>query len=237
MKKILPDIPIQGKGLLATEGVVSIPLKRLKYQVLSIKSHFYEFVSLKDNQVYLAHEIKPGEKYEVIITTGGGLYRYPLNNIIEVKGCFLNTPLLKFISQSDIISDICGEKLNEHFICNVFDKFLGEYLSRSGLIFLAPQKNSESINYTLYLEKGTLKDDIHIPTLLETLDSELMHNFHYNHCRKMRQLGLPKLKILSSKGISQYLERGGKKKISSTTKTNYLETVILNPDDFEGIIY
>jgi len=237
MKNLLPGIPIQSKGLMATEGVVSIPLKRLKYPILSIKSHFYEFLNLADNQIYLAHELKQGEKYEIIITTGGGLYRYPLNNIVEVMGYYLSTPLIKFISQIDIISDICGEKLNEYFIREIIDNYLEKYLTGRGLIFLAPQQNNESTYYTIYIEKGIVKSNVHIPSLLKGLDKELMHNFHYNHCRNMHQLDSPKLKILTRKGISQFLSQRKEGRISSTSKSNYLVTSIIDPDCFDGIIY
>lgn len=237
IKNLLPGIQIQGKGLLATEGVVSIPLKKLKYPLLSIKSHFYEFLNLADKKVYLAHELKQNEKYEVILTAGGGFYRYQLNDIVEVKGYYKNTPLIKFISKSDIISDICGEKLNENFIGDIFKIISKKFLTKKGFMFLAPQKNKDSFNYTLYLEKGIIKSNIGIQTLLKALDTELMNNFHYNHCRKMNQLSFPKLKILTGTGVSKYLGLKSGCKISSTEKINYLETSLLNPDDFEGLIY
>src|SRR5262249_44043144 len=37
-------VEIQGKGLLATEGVVSVPLFEAPAPVLAIRSHFYEFI-------------------------------------------------------------------------------------------------------------------------------------------------------------------------------------------------
>lgn len=51
-----------------------------------------------------AHELRTGESYTVIVTTGGGLWRYRLGDLVEVDGFF-----------GASVSDLCGEKLAETF--------------------------------------------------------------------------------------------------------------------------
>ncbi|MHB9308572.1 hypothetical protein ACW0S9_01540, partial [Fusobacterium polymorphum] len=74
IKEIFPNIVIQEKGLLATEGFISFPDTEENLSKLSIYSHFFEFLSLDNNRIYNASEIEINKRYELIITTSGGLY-------------------------------------------------------------------------------------------------------------------------------------------------------------------
>ncbi len=51
-----------------------------------------------------AHELRTGESYTVIVTTGGGLWRHRLGDLVEVDGFF-----------GASVSDLCGDKLAETF--------------------------------------------------------------------------------------------------------------------------
>src|SRR5262249_11520043 len=64
-----PGIAVQGKGLLATEGVVSIPLVEYGGCVPAYTSHFLEFLEDAGTVPKLVHELEAGREYSVIITT------------------------------------------------------------------------------------------------------------------------------------------------------------------------
>ena len=64
IEEIFPNIIIQEKGLLATEGFISFPDTEKNLSKLSIYSHFFEFLSLDDNKIYNASEIEIDKKYE-----------------------------------------------------------------------------------------------------------------------------------------------------------------------------
>ncbi len=121
----LPGVHIQPKGLLATEAVVTLPFRGLT--PLAVRSHFFEF--LRDGRPYLAHQLVPGEVYSVVVTTGGGLYRYRLEDKVRVNGFVEKTPSLAFLGKEDHVSDLCGEKLNETFVASA----LGETCARLGV--------------------------------------------------------------------------------------------------------
>ncbi len=113
-----PNVIIQPKGLLATEAFVSFPLTGYEGGALAITSHYFEFLT-EHRDILLAHQIEKGKTYSVIVTTGGGLYRYQLNDIVEVTDFYNQIPCIKFISKADNVSDYFGEKLNEQFVANV----------------------------------------------------------------------------------------------------------------------
>lgn len=189
LKKIFPELTIQPKGLLATEGFISFPLSKAKGAVLSLRSHFFEFEAITNSKIYLADELEKGKHYSVIITTSGGLYRYRLKDIIQVTGFMGCIPVIKFIGKQDNVSDLFGEKLNELFVKTVLNS-LGV---NKGFIMLAP----ESDRYVLY------QDSERVP---EGIDNALRENFHYDYCRKLGQL--KELKIFHLKGNpkQEYLE-------------------------------
>ena len=83
IKEICPGLIIQGKGLFATEAVVSIPVQGELH--LSYQSHFYEFL-LPDESIKRAHELKMGERVRPLVTASNGLVRYDLGDEMLVTG-------------------------------------------------------------------------------------------------------------------------------------------------------
>ena len=54
-----------------------------------------------------------GRRYFVFVTTGSGLYRYDMNDIVEVVGLHERTPLIRFIQKGKGVVSFTGEKLYE----------------------------------------------------------------------------------------------------------------------------
>src|SRR5262249_29613534 len=92
----LGGVPVQPKELLATEGVVTIPLDGL--HPLAIESHLFEFLDA-DGRARLAHELDEGGEYTPLVTTAGGLYRYRLGDRVRVDGFVERTPSLTFVGR------------------------------------------------------------------------------------------------------------------------------------------
>ena len=69
-----PQARLQAKGLMSTEGVVTVPDEHDR-PVLAIDSGFFEFLASNGDLVF-AWELEAGKEYEVIMTTAGGLSRY-----------------------------------------------------------------------------------------------------------------------------------------------------------------
>ena len=105
-------VKIQGKGLMATEGVTSAPYPGGS-PVLTVRSHFYEFLDPETGDVRLAHELVTGSRHEVVLTTGGGLYRYLTGDLVKVTGHLDRAPRLRFVGRTGRSVDLVGEKLSE----------------------------------------------------------------------------------------------------------------------------
>ena len=88
--------------------------------MLSIRSHFFEFID-DAGELLLAHQIQKGKTYSVVVTTGGGFYRYQLQDVVEVIGHWKQIPRIRFVGKADHISDWFGEKLEERFVANALE--------------------------------------------------------------------------------------------------------------------
>lgn len=174
-----PQAQIQPKGLLSTEGVVSIPWSGAQDPVLSVTSAFYEFVDTQGD-IKRCHELQTHKQYRVIMTTYGGLYRYDTADIVQITGWHHSTPMLRFIGRAGTVSDLCGEKLTEPFVnAQLFDI--------RGFCLLAPSAG-ERCAYTLYLD-AACEQTHQGEDLAQRIDKRLRKNPQYDYARTLGQLG------------------------------------------------
>jgi hypothetical protein len=181
LRRRLPHASIQSKGLLATEAFVSIPF--VGHHPIAVSSHFFEFADSR-GETLLAHELRPGESYAVIVTTGAGLWRYRLGDLVDVDGFVGATPSLRFLGRGGSVSDLCGEKLAETFVTRAIEAACASCGFAPRFAMLAPEPDAAGRwGYTLFVE-GEFP-----PELPVCLDEELRKNPHYALCRDLNQLG------------------------------------------------
>jgi len=195
-----PNVMLQPKGLLATEAFVSFPLTGQTGGALAVTSHYFEFLT-DSGDILLAHQLRKGKTYSVIVTTGGGFYRYQLNDIVEVTDFYHQVPCLKFIGKADRVSDYFGEKLSEQFVTNVLERLFEKYQLTPTFTMLAPD-DTDHFHYCLFLElpAALLPGD-----LTAQLDTALRENFHYDYCRRLGQLGAARI-VQVRRGAEIYVQ-------------------------------
>ncbi len=181
VQRRLPHAHIQAKGLLATEAVVTIPFAGR--QPVAVTSHFFEFAD-EHGELHLAHELQPGVRYSVIVTTGAGLWRYPLGDCVEVTGFVGRTPSLRFLGRIGSASDVCGEKLDELFATAAITAACVAFGVSPEFAMLAPEfPHREAPRYTLFIEPAAPLG------IALRIEQELRRNPHYALCRDLGQLG------------------------------------------------
>ena len=183
LRERLPSVEVQPKGLLATEGVVTIPLWDQPAPVLAVDSHFYELEPEVGGAPVLAHEAELGRTYGVVLSTSGGLCRYRLRDRVRVAGFRERTPLLEFLGRAEGTVDVCGEKLSEEVVARAVEASLTGL--RPAFVLVAPWL-TQPPRYVLHLEV-----DAPPPALVRAaarLEEELRANPHYAYCRDLGQL-------------------------------------------------
>lgn len=182
-----PGVAIQAKGLLATEGVVTIPWGLSGRQVCAVRSHVLEFLDTdrRDVAPIACTELTAERKYCVVLTTAGGLYRYHLGDRVRVTGRVGRTPCLEFVRREGLVADICGEKLTEGDAEAAIAAIAASAIAPITFGMLVPDRDSSPPGYVLVLETTTEDETDSWPALAE---AALAANFHYHHARQLGQL-------------------------------------------------
>jgi hypothetical protein len=214
----LSHAAFQGKGLLSTEGVVTVP-DCAGRPVLAPDSGFFEFQS-SNGELCLGHELIGGEQYEVVMTTSGGLYRYRTSDSVICEGLADDIPILRFSGRKGLISDIVGEKLDEGFVLSCLEDI-------PGFRMLVPVRTPGS-GYALVVDDQYQ----HASTaLISIVEARLFKNPQYAYARRIGQLGELSL-YKAAHPLAKYVGRlvaagarlGDLKVTALRAETDWLET-------------
>lgn len=184
----LPHVAIEPKGLVATEGIVSFPWTA-EAHALAITSHVFEFLpDAAPHERRLAHELVRGRDYRVLVTTGGGLYRYVLGDVVRVTGHVNGCPLVRFLGRHDGVVDRAGEKLAPLQVQRAIASALTATGTEARFAMLAPDPRADGTpGYTLFAsldDRGCASAS----ALAAALDEALGANPQYAYARALGQL-------------------------------------------------
>ncbi len=113
------DKPVRDIGLIASEGRFTIPVEDgTPGGILDIWHHYVEFlpedqVDREEPETVEATELVEGQRYYILPTTAGGLYRYQIHDLVRCVGFHGNAPILEFLNKGAHFSSLTGEKLSE----------------------------------------------------------------------------------------------------------------------------
>jgi len=217
-----PGAKIQGKGLIATEGIVSIPFSNAGGFLPAYTSHFLEFIEDKEESTdekkngngkgktngtaKMLHELETGMAYTVVITTGGGLYRYNLKDKITVTDRYKGLPLIRF-EKRDSVSDMVGEKLSMGHVQRVVDEAIQKLRLFVDFIMLAPGIETSSCYYSIFLQDKHPIEPGELEIFREEIEKGLCENFHYKYARDLGQLGPLRIFSIAGDGMKSYFKR------------------------------
>jgi hypothetical protein len=194
---------IRDFGYMASEGRGSIPLANEGAGgVVAVTSHFFEFVAEGDVEspsprFYLAHELVLGERYYIHFTTAAGLYRYNINDLVEVVGFCGNTPIIHFVRKGLGISSITGEKVTEEQVLVALTQATRQLNLQEVSHFTAEVELGLPPHYVCFAEVNGSVADIVKNEFVRIFDHSLkMQNPEYLDKRDSKRLGAPVLKIL-----------------------------------------
>ena len=197
-----PQAAIQPKGLLATEGVVSIPIGAAGGRAAAVTSHFLEFKDSGTGDILPLWRIEKDRIYSTIMTTGGGLYRYELNDLVKVTGFFNSLPLLEFLGRDNCLSDLVGEKLHLGHVEAVIQQAERELGTHFSFAMMAPDETGSG-----YVFFYSAANDPDTATLQAAMEQGLMENYHYLHARSLSQLAPLRLFRTCGNPERNYLEK------------------------------
>ncbi|KXO09195.1 hypothetical protein AKG98_1411 [Moritella sp. JT01] len=186
LQRLLPQGEFQGKGLWATEGVVTIPFQN-QYP-LAICSHFYEFIDLETEEVLPAWKLKQDQLVRPVLTTGSGLLRYAMKDKLRVSGFLQDCPCFEFLGRLDGI-DLVGEKMSPEIALEVMKMAEQNQRLTAITVFAVPANTSNNKPFYLLLcEPNADISDLEMKQVAANAEAELNTCFHYQLARDLGQL-------------------------------------------------
>ena len=176
-KKHLPATTRIGElGYLSSEfrGSITVDLDH-NLTAPTIHENFFEFVEREhwDNGVkntITLEAVEEGKQYYVIVTTGAGLYRYFMNDIVVITGRFHQTPTISFVQKGKGVTNITGEKLYESQVISAVQA-AEKSLSIQSVFFLMLADVKQS-TYRLMIEL-TMQGETVVDQMTDAIESTL----------------------------------------------------------------
>ncbi|HEX9632973.1 MAG TPA: GH3 auxin-responsive promoter family protein [Gemmatimonadales bacterium] len=174
-----PGRMLQGKGLLATEAAITVPLVHAKAPVPLVGDVFLEFERV-DGTIARLQDLELAEEASLVVSQCGGLVRYRMHDRVRVDGRYGATPCLRFLGRDGVVSDLVGEKLHEVFVHGAMRRALGD----DAVAVLAPRKSRAGPGYACLVDRSRFEPEIDAARL----ERELSQGFQYHEARLHGQL-------------------------------------------------
>jgi len=146
---------------------------------------FFEFIPEGEDETILpVDQVEVGKKYELVLTTISGLYRYRIGDVVMVSGHYGQIPIIQFSHRINVFLNIAGEKTSEFFLSKVIKGFeektgitVAEYCAYA-------DTNDTPGHYVLLLEPTGLMDMSRVKEYEEIIEEELLTAFGYRYERQ-----------------------------------------------------
>jgi hypothetical protein len=202
-------------GYLSSENRGSVPLTdEGDSGVLAIATNFYEFYPEdatgppEGPDLLTAAELEVGRRYFIYVTTLGGLYRYDMNDIVEVTGHYQNTPLIRFVQKGNGVVSFTGEKLYETQVLAAAGMAFSGLPQRPELIAAVGEMHGDKPRYVFLVEFDAPPSESEGSALAGRLELALCEsNIEYAAKRDSKRIGPPVLRVVRGGEFDAYRKR------------------------------
>ena len=211
-----PGMSVRDLGYLASEHRGSAPISdEGNSGVLAIPTNFYEFFPAdvdhkpSGDDLLTVEQLEEGKQYFVYVTTLSGLYRYDMNDIIEVTGWYNNTPLVRFVQKGKGIVSFTGEKLYETQVLTAVEAAFSamppqayEFIAAVGIM------ESDLPRYIFLIEYEKPVEEQQAMETLQRIEQGLRQcNIEYAAKRDSLRLAPPTLRVVRKGAFAAYRKR------------------------------
>ncbi|MCU0778029.1 MAG: GH3 auxin-responsive promoter family protein, partial [Akkermansiaceae bacterium] len=221
-------------GYLASEARMSIPVSdHGAGGVLTIHLNVYELVPAEDIDTNPGDpdawrflgvgEVNVGREYYVFITTTGGLYRYDMNDVIEVVGHYQKAPVVVFRRKGRGMTNLTGEKLSVNQLIEAVGRAARETVTDASHFKAEPDGGNS--RYVFKVEFETVPPEETARTFLAVLDRTLSElNIEWKGKRGSGRLKDPVLQIMKP----GWYDRGKQKLVAAGKRLFQAKTILLD---------
>jgi hypothetical protein len=180
-------------GYQATECRGAIALEKETAAGLPpLHHHFFEFVEQTAwdggaPEFRTLDQLDVGRRYYVLITTASGLYRYFMNDLVEVTGQYRATPLLRFVQKGRGVTSLTGEKLYEAQVIDAVRGVTSGSGITPGFFLLVADEGTSTYRLFIELDRDTPPEADRMAAAIDARLGEL--NLEYHGKRASGRLG------------------------------------------------
>lgn len=139
---------------------------------VAITSHVFELVAEGKEEGTLPHDLVVGDRYRILATTGAGLCRYDLGDLVECTGYYRKTPRIRFVGRAGASLSIAGEKLDERHVTQAVARALAAAGLEAAFFTAVPQYLPRP-RWRLAIELTRDLDDAALSSLRDAIDRAL----------------------------------------------------------------
>jgi GH3 auxin-responsive promoter len=208
--------PVRDFGYYATELRGSVPLSdQGDAGVIAVGTNVLEFHPAGEDrapegrELLRVEQLQVGQRYFVYVTNASGLYRYDMNDIVEVAGHYGQTPLIRFIQKGKGVVSFTGEKLYEVQVIAAVEAALASLRGRYHFIAaVAELVDGTTPRLVFLIEFDDPVAEHDGSALVDRLDAALGdQNDEYQTKRKSLRYGAPVIRIVRSGEYDRYRRR------------------------------
>jgi hypothetical protein len=209
--------------------------------VLSVTENLYEFAPADGaakplgGELLLPHQLEQGGQYFIYVTTMAGLYRYEMNDLMEVTGFYGQTPILRFLQKGKGMVSFTGEKLSESQVISAVERGLADRRGAFEFIAAVGEVPGEKPRYAFLVEFDQPPGDDEAHRMLRGIEDALCElNVEYATKRKSLRIDAPVLRTIRPGAFDDYRRREVEKgRMDGQFKTLRLTTDTAFADEFE----
>jgi len=235
-------VPVRDWGYLSSEARGSIPLSDEGSKgVLTVATNFFEFVAVDEVEsnpdnpdawpFLTAADLEMDGEYYIFVTTTSGLYRYDINDVIQVAGRYQGTPEIVFLRKGRGMTNITGEKVSVNQIIDAVQNAARV----TGLVpaHFKAEADTERSRYILRVEFAGQTEEQQQVTFLREVDRYLKQvNIEYKAKRDSARLGAPVMHVMRE----GWYERGRRELAASGKRVFQAKTEVLSRAKAETVV-
>lgn len=199
LRPYIGELPVMDYSFAATEGNFAVTLDAGDGRgVAALIGHVLEFIPEQQHgqeqpETKLLHELEIGQRYALVVTASNGLYRYDINDIVEVVDSYQGVPVLSFLHKGGSMISLTGEKVGEAHVVAAMDHAIAS-CGISPVSFLVTARLADPSHYCLAVELDTDLEEAQQRQLLRAFDDGLKKaNIEYLAKRDSLRLAAPHL--------------------------------------------
>jgi hypothetical protein len=208
--------PVRDLGYYATELRGSVPLSdEGDAGTIAVGTNVLEFHPAGEDrapqgwELLRVEQLEAGQRYFVYVTNASGLYRYEMNDIVEVTGHDQRTPLIRFVQKGKGVVSFTGEKLYEVQVIAAVDQALAALRGRYHFIAaVAELVDGTSPRLVFLIEFDDGIADHQGSAMVDRVDAALGdENDEYQTKRRSLRYGAPVIRVVRSGEFDRYRRR------------------------------